>query len=165
MSNLCRCDCDHQNGLNKVRIHWMCLIKSLRTTAQTVVRDSENDGPLINVRNPEERLRSKVRNPEIPRDLKVKSIIWRLVKLRSSNISTGTYICLVFRLVFKYLLCWRSFWPSNQDIVGLECNGRNVQIFTFSQYNRLQLQLQSEFFQIFTATTFDALSVEEIVAG
>ena len=58
MSNLCRCDWDHQNGLNKVRIHWMCLIKSLPTTAQAVVRDSENDGTLINVRNPEERLRS-----------------------------------------------------------------------------------------------------------
>ena len=45
-------------------------------TAQAVVRDGENDGMLINVRNPEERLRSKVRNPEIPRDLEVKSIIW-----------------------------------------------------------------------------------------
>ena len=45
-------------------------------TAQAVVRDGENDGMLINVRNTEERLRSKVRNPEIPRDLEVTSIIW-----------------------------------------------------------------------------------------
>ena len=31
-------------------------------TARALVRDGENDGMLINVRNPEERLRSKVRN-------------------------------------------------------------------------------------------------------
>ena len=163
MSNLWRCDCgDHQNGLNKVRIHWMCLIKSLPTTAQAVVRDSGNDGTLINVRNPEERLRSKVRNPEISRHWGQMYHL-ALVKSRSSNTSRGSHP-FSFGLVLKYLLC--RFWPGNQDIVGLEFPNAMVEMSKYLLFhNASGCNCRENSLQIFTATTFDALSVEEIVAG
>ena len=122
----------------------------------------ENDGMLINVRNPEERLRSKVRNPEISRHWGQMYHL-ALVKPRSSNISRGSHP-FSFGLVLKYLLC--RFWPGNQDIVGLEFPNAMVEMSKYLLFhNASGCNCRENSLQIFTATTFDALSVEEIVAG